>query len=297
MSSVYFWLSDRLLSDPALLGRHRGFGYIEYETEQSSNDAVSSMNGFDLGGQCLRVCKAISPPEGYNVIQTNPSNLPPATAVAAASATAKIPANVQGPSDQQSLINQLLLLQNEKIQSALASAAAPETGNASIDPTLTPEARPNASLTAFDSRTYAAMLSFSGSSPINCHSQPVGLEVENSWSGEARKPSDNFSIPFHDGEISELPEEGPEMDESEDSDNDFPCKDVDHRLPTFPINQPGLRLGNWESIEANESDAVEFSQISQMPLPPPAVKANSNIPTQLPTPLIPPSISEVISDD
>ena len=36
---------------------YRGFGYIEYETQQSQNDAVASMNLFDLGGQYLRVGK------------------------------------------------------------------------------------------------------------------------------------------------------------------------------------------------------------------------------------------------
>lgn len=33
----------------------RGFGFIEYENYQSAQDAISSMNLFDLGGQYLRV--------------------------------------------------------------------------------------------------------------------------------------------------------------------------------------------------------------------------------------------------
>ncbi|CAH8479810.1 unnamed protein product, partial [Heterobilharzia americana] len=68
--------------------RHRGFGYIEYESTQSAADAVGSMNQFNLGGQLLRVCKAISPPDGIS--NASSSNLPPAAAVAAASATAKV---------------------------------------------------------------------------------------------------------------------------------------------------------------------------------------------------------------
>lgn len=62
---------------------------MEFETEQSATAAVMSMNRFDLGGQLLRVTKAISPPDGIN---TNPviSQLPAATAVAAASVTAKL---------------------------------------------------------------------------------------------------------------------------------------------------------------------------------------------------------------
>ncbi|KAF5397148.1 Poly-U binding splicing factor b [Paragonimus heterotremus] len=78
----------RLLVDPNRLEPHRGFGYIEYQNAQSAADAVASMNQFNLGGQLLRVCKAISPPEGIS----NPSAtaLPPAAAVAAASVTAKV---------------------------------------------------------------------------------------------------------------------------------------------------------------------------------------------------------------
>ncbi|CAH8575212.1 unnamed protein product [Dicrocoelium dendriticum] len=78
----------RLLVDPNSVDRHRGFGYIEYENTQSANDAVASMNQFNLGGQLLRVCKAISPPDGIS--NASASALPPAAAVAAASVTAKV---------------------------------------------------------------------------------------------------------------------------------------------------------------------------------------------------------------
>ena len=33
----------------------RGYGFIEFENQQSGLDAVASMNLFDLGGQYLRV--------------------------------------------------------------------------------------------------------------------------------------------------------------------------------------------------------------------------------------------------
>lgn len=36
-------------------GKHRGWGFINYESHQASADAIASMNLFDLGGQFLRV--------------------------------------------------------------------------------------------------------------------------------------------------------------------------------------------------------------------------------------------------
>ncbi|KAM6971494.1 poly(U)-binding-splicing factor PUF60-like isoform 1-T1 [Tautogolabrus adspersus] len=82
--------SCTLARDPTT-GRHRGFGFIEYEQPQSSLDAVSSMNLFDLGGQYLRVGKAVTPPMPL-LTPTTPGGLPTAAAVAAAAATAKITA-------------------------------------------------------------------------------------------------------------------------------------------------------------------------------------------------------------
>jgi len=38
-------------------GKHRGYGFIEYDTAQAAIDAVASMNLFNLGGQYLRVGK------------------------------------------------------------------------------------------------------------------------------------------------------------------------------------------------------------------------------------------------
>lgn len=34
--------------------KHKGYGFIEYETLQSALEAITSMNLFDLGGQFLR---------------------------------------------------------------------------------------------------------------------------------------------------------------------------------------------------------------------------------------------------
>uniref|UniRef100_A0A8C1ZR51 Poly-U binding splicing factor a n=1 Tax=Cyprinus carpio TaxID=7962 RepID=A0A8C1ZR51_CYPCA len=82
--------SCSLARDPTT-GKHKGYGFIEYDKAQSSQDAVSSMNLFDLGGQYLRVGKAVTPPMPL-LTPTTPGGLPPAAAVAAAAATAKITA-------------------------------------------------------------------------------------------------------------------------------------------------------------------------------------------------------------
>jgi len=55
-------ISVQLRPSP-VTGNHAGYGFIEYETIQAANDAVQSMNLFDLGGEFLRVGKAMSPPE------------------------------------------------------------------------------------------------------------------------------------------------------------------------------------------------------------------------------------------
>lgn len=76
-------------------GRHKGYCFIEYATEQSAIDAIGSMNLFDLGGQYLRVGRAITPPDTSNLGPlpvVGVSSLPTASAVAAAAATAKIQA-------------------------------------------------------------------------------------------------------------------------------------------------------------------------------------------------------------
>ncbi|CAM6000954.1 unnamed protein product [Sphagnum balticum] len=72
-------------------GKHKGYGFIEYETPQAALDAIASMNLFDLGGQYLRVGHAVTPPNCLDG-PAAPSSMPTAAAVAAAAATAKIQA-------------------------------------------------------------------------------------------------------------------------------------------------------------------------------------------------------------
>uniref|UniRef100_A0A671Z4C1 Poly(U) binding splicing factor 60 n=1 Tax=Sparus aurata TaxID=8175 RepID=A0A671Z4C1_SPAAU len=82
-----------MLAREPTTGRHKSYGFIEYEKAQSSQDAVASMNLFDLGGQYLRVGKAVTPPVPL-LTPTAPGGLPAAAAVAAAAAAAKITAQV-----------------------------------------------------------------------------------------------------------------------------------------------------------------------------------------------------------
>ncbi|RVE51550.1 hypothetical protein evm_003820 [Chilo suppressalis] len=71
--------------------KHKGYGFIEYATLGAALEAIASMNLFDLGGQYLRVGRAITPP---NALAGPPAlcAMPTAAAVAAAAATAKIQA-------------------------------------------------------------------------------------------------------------------------------------------------------------------------------------------------------------
>jgi len=81
------------LASAGVPGRHKGYGYIEYDTLQSAQEAISSMNLFDLGGQYLRVGRAITPPDTRNLgLNSTPTVMPSASAVAAAAASAKIQA-------------------------------------------------------------------------------------------------------------------------------------------------------------------------------------------------------------
>ncbi|KAL3864051.1 hypothetical protein ACJMK2_005762 [Sinanodonta woodiana] len=80
-----------LITENSKPPKHKGYGFLEYETSTSAQDAIASMNLFDLGGQYIRVGKAITPP---NALQPSvgPSSMPTAAAVAAAAVTAKITA-------------------------------------------------------------------------------------------------------------------------------------------------------------------------------------------------------------
>lgn len=94
-----------LVRDPQT-GKHKGYGFIEYETSQAAQDAISAMNLFDLGGQYLRVGKAITPPE--NVI--NPALAPLPTAIPInqpkAAATVETPAKPKEPITQTTTISE-----------------------------------------------------------------------------------------------------------------------------------------------------------------------------------------------
>ena len=82
------------LAPTVIEGRHKGFGFIEYDTLQSCLDAINSMNQFDLGGQYLRVGRSITPPDLRNTggMDAKVSAIPSASAIAAAAITAKIQA-------------------------------------------------------------------------------------------------------------------------------------------------------------------------------------------------------------
>lgn len=73
-------------------GSHKGYGFIEYSTNQAALESIASMNLFDLGGQLLRVGRSITPPNAVSPPPISTTGLPTAAAVAAAAATAKIQA-------------------------------------------------------------------------------------------------------------------------------------------------------------------------------------------------------------
>jgi len=82
------------LAPAGLDGKHKGYGFLEYDNLQSCLDAIASMNQFDLGGQYLRVGRAITPPDIKNTgsMDAKATAIPTASAVAAAAITAKIQA-------------------------------------------------------------------------------------------------------------------------------------------------------------------------------------------------------------
>ncbi|XP_048040734.1 poly(U)-binding-splicing factor PUF60-B isoform X2 [Chanodichthys erythropterus] len=129
-----------MLAREPTTGKHKGYGFIEYEKPQSALDAVSSMNLFDLGGQYLRVGKAVTPPMPLLTPMT-PGGLPPAAAVAAAAATAKITAQeaVAGATVLGSLASPAhILSQQMGLPQAVLAAQAPGiiTGVTPARPTL-----------------------------------------------------------------------------------------------------------------------------------------------------------------
>eukprot|EP01089_Gocevia_fonbrunei_P000584 TRINITY_DN1058_c0_g1_i2.p1 TRINITY_DN1058_c0_g1~~TRINITY_DN1058_c0_g1_i2.p1 ORF type:complete len:224 (-),score=82.08 TRINITY_DN1058_c0_g1_i2:33-704(-) len=41
-------------------GKHKGYGFIEFENGQSAEDAIGQMNGWELGGRQIKVGRAVS---------------------------------------------------------------------------------------------------------------------------------------------------------------------------------------------------------------------------------------------
>lgn len=54
--------SVKLEADPKAEGKHRGYGFIEYELRESAQAAIQNMNMFELNGSVLRVGKAVTAP-------------------------------------------------------------------------------------------------------------------------------------------------------------------------------------------------------------------------------------------
>uniref|UniRef100_A0A3P9MXN4 AFG3-like AAA ATPase 2 n=1 Tax=Poecilia reticulata TaxID=8081 RepID=A0A3P9MXN4_POERE len=114
-----------MLAREPTTGRHKGYGFIEYDKAQSALDAVASMNLFDLGGQYLRVGKAVTPPMPL-LTPTTAGGLPAAAAVAAAAASAKITAqDPVGASLLGPLAGPALLSQQLGLPQAVMAAQAP----------------------------------------------------------------------------------------------------------------------------------------------------------------------------
>jgi hypothetical protein len=61
----------------------RGFGYIDFKTNLSVKEAVEGMNGFDLGGQYLKVGRCVTPPDALHYLSSGGSTsaLPAAAAI------------------------------------------------------------------------------------------------------------------------------------------------------------------------------------------------------------------------
>ncbi|MDR1031893.1 MAG: RNA-binding protein [Holosporales bacterium] len=52
-------------------GRSKGFGFVEFDSNDSANAAVEKFNSYDLGGRQLRVNIATGKPEGGNFRRDN----------------------------------------------------------------------------------------------------------------------------------------------------------------------------------------------------------------------------------
>ncbi|CAF0838301.1 unnamed protein product [Adineta ricciae] len=98
-------IKSAVLAKDTATGKHKGYGFIEYETAQAAQDAISAMNLFDLGGQFLRVGKAVTPPDGLTAgVQPVPTQLPSATCYAVAKITAELQAKEMETNPQPAVV-------------------------------------------------------------------------------------------------------------------------------------------------------------------------------------------------
>merc|ERR1711953_350032 len=59
-------MSCQLVRNPAT-GFHKHYGFVEYKEPKSMKEAITAMNGFDLGGQLIRVGPCVVPPSMHQV--------------------------------------------------------------------------------------------------------------------------------------------------------------------------------------------------------------------------------------
>ncbi|CAF0796818.1 unnamed protein product [Brachionus calyciflorus] len=111
-------------------GKHKGYGFIEFETPQAAQDAIASMNLFDLGGNLLRVGKAITPPDVVSNQAANPlTGLPPTQAPTGTSVSAGLAAQLQDIGVFNSANSSSALLSSSSSASNLASQTKTSSSN------------------------------------------------------------------------------------------------------------------------------------------------------------------------
>ncbi|XP_022824801.1 poly(U)-binding-splicing factor half pint [Spodoptera litura] len=87
--------------------KHKGYGFIEYATLPAALEAIASMNLFDLGGQYLRVGRAITPPNAL-AGPPQPSAMPTAAREASQAAREASQAAAREAGQQAALQRKLL---------------------------------------------------------------------------------------------------------------------------------------------------------------------------------------------
>ncbi|CAF1037815.1 unnamed protein product [Rotaria sp. Silwood1] len=141
--------SCTVAKDPAT-NKHKGYGFIEYETVQAAQDAINSMNLFDLGGQYLRVGKAITPPEG--LLASTPAaaaSMPTATALAVATITAQLQAKDVETNSQPTIVSQVGFIGGPIAPTTVAAAlsAASYSGATAVTSMISTILNPTTSIT------------------------------------------------------------------------------------------------------------------------------------------------------